>query len=341
MTTKLKEGIDMKKIKTFFAVLLVITLVSSFASCGKDTGTDVPADNTTQAPVTDYHTDNYVENTSATAITQAPTTTQVPTTQEPTTETPTTTEPITQAPQTQPSQPTTGVGKYTSTYAGVEQAVFYPNSMLSSNEALPVIAFANGTGFSYTIYESLIKKIAEGGYIVVANGETMSADGSAQISSLDFAIEENTNTSSVLYGKVDTQKLGVAGHSQGGRSSVNAAAKDSRIACVLSLAGSNFVEEAQKLSAPALFFAGSKDLIVGAERWVVPAYDACKGPAVYACLEGGIHTTCSTSPEKYSGYAISWFDIWLKGDSAQKAVFQNGGQLATDSAWIDYQSKGL
>ena len=341
MTAKVKEGKDMKNIKRIFAMLLVITLVASFASCGKDKESDVPVANSTQAPVTDYPTENYVEDTSAIDVTQAPPTTVPPTTQAPVTEAPTTTEPPTQAPETQPPQPTTGVGKYTSTYAGVEQAVFYPNSMLSSNEALPVIAFANGTGFSYTIYESLIEKIAEGGYIVVANSETMSADGSAQISSLDFAIAENSNSSSVLYGKVNTGKLGVAGHSQGGRSSVNAAAKDSRIACVLSLAGSNFVEEAQKLSAPALFFAGSKDLIVGAERWVVPAYDACKGPAVYACLDGGIHTTCSSSPEKYSAYAISWFDIWLKGDTAQKAVFQNGGQLSNDSAWVDYQSKGL
>lgn len=330
----------MKSIKKFFAIALVVALVFSFVSCGKGDSTQESTDALTQAPVTDYVTENVPADVSSVDVTEPPSTTAAPTTQA-ATQAPTTTEAPTQAPETQAPQPATGVGKYTATYNGVEQAVFYPNSMLSSSEALPVIAFANGTGFSYTIYESLIKKIAEGGYIVVANAETMSADGTAQISSLDFAIAENGNSSSPIYGKVNTQSLGVAGHSQGGRSSVNAAAKDSRIACVLSLAGSNFVEEAEKLSAPALYFGGTKDLIVSAERWIVPAYDACKGPAVYACLDGGIHTTCTSSPEKYSGYAIDWFDIWLKGDTAKKAVFQNGGQLANDSAWVDYRSKGL
>ena len=236
---------------------------------------------------------------------------------------------------------TTGVGKYVSSYAGVEQAVFYPNSINADNQPLPVIAWANGTGFSYTIYENLIKEIAQGGYIVVANTETMSADGTAQISSLDFVISENSNPDSVLYNKVKTDKLAVAGHSQGGRSSVNAAAKDSRIVCAISLAGSNFVEEAEILSTPTLFFAGAKDLIVSAQRWIVPAYDACKGPAVYVCLADGIHTTCSTSPQTYSGYAIKWFDAWLKNDDSAKAIFKDGGQLSTDGAWQDFACKGM
>ena len=240
----------MKSFKRIFVLALVVAFVFSFTACGKGDSTQESTDALTQAPVTDYVTENVPVEVSTIYVSEQPSTTATPTTQ-PVTQAPTTTEAPTQAPETQAPQPATGVGKYTATYNGVEQAVFYPNSMLSSNEALPVIAFANGTGFSYTIYESLIKKIAEGGYIVVANAETMSADGTAQISSLDFAIAENGNSSSPLYGKVNTQKLGVAGHSQGGRSSVNAAAKDSRIACVLSLAGSNFVEEAEKLSAPA------------------------------------------------------------------------------------------
>lgn len=340
----------MRIFKSLTAMGLVLCLSFSFTACGKnkaDNSTTTAAATTaeyyenTQAFVTEET--NFYDTTQA-VITEpstqapAPSTTQTPTT----TEAPTTTQPpTTMPPATEAPVETTGVGKYVSTYAGVEQAVFYPNSINASSDMLPVVAWANGTGFSYTIYENLIKKIAEGGYIVVANAETMSADGTAQIASLDFVISENSNSSSILYGKVNTDLLAVAGHSQGGRSSVNAAAKDSRIDCALSLAGSNFIEEAEKLSTPTLFFAGSRDMIVGAQKWVVPAYEACKGPAVYANLTNGIHTTCSTSPETYSGYAISWFDAWLKGDSSAKEIFKDGGQLSQDSSWQDFMCKGF
>ena len=169
----------------------------------------------------------------------------------------------------------------------------------------------------------------------------MAADGTAQIASLDFVLSESNNSSSVLYKKVNTGKLGVAGHSQGGRSSVNAAVKDSRIDCVLSLAGSNFLEEAEPLSTPAFFMTGTKDMIVSSSKWVKPAYDVSKGPAVYASLKNGIHTTCCTDPGKYSNYIIKWFDIYLKGDSGAKAIFKNGGQLSQDSAWTDFACKGI
>ena len=331
----------MKTFKIIVSITLVCAFVLSFAACGKTGGDSTTTsisttESLTYAPVETV----YNEITQTETFTQAPTT-QPPTTQAPTTQEPTTQEPTTQAPVTEAPAPTTGVGKYTATYAGIEQAVFYPNSINASSGALPVIAWANGTGFSYTIYESLIEEIAEGGYIVVANKETMSADGTAQISSLDFVISENSNPNSVIYNKVKTDKLAVAGHSQGGRSSVNAAVADSRILCAISLAGSNFVEEAEKLNTPTLFFAGSRDMIVSAERWVVPAFDACTGPAVYVNLKNGIHTTCSTSPETYSGYAIKWFDLWLKNDTAQKGVFQNGGELSNDGAWQDFKCKNF
>ncbi len=334
----------MKTLKSAVAVNLVCIFILSFAACGNKTENNTTESSTSVSDIYSYTPNETVYNEITQSVVVSEQSTQM-TTVALSTEAPTTTEtPETQAPtqqETQTPQVLTGVGKYTSTYAGVEQAVFYPNSIAASSETLPVVAFANGTGFSYTIYEKLIKQIAEGGYIVVANTETMSADGSAQISSLDFVVSENSNSSSVLYGKVNTGLLAVAGHSQGGRSSVNAAAKDSRIACAISLAGSNFIEEAEKLSAPTLFFAGTRDLIVGADRWVKPAYEASKGPAVYVSLKDAGHTAFSTNPEKYSGYIINWLDAWLKGNTSAKSVFSNNGALSQDSAWTDFQCKGF
>ena len=224
---------------------------------------------------------------------------------------------------------------------GNGQIVFYPSNIKEASTTYPIIAFANGTGFSYDIYEKLLIELAKGGYVVIANTETMSGDGTAQLASVDFLINQNKDSSSIFYKKLNTDKIGLAGHSQGGRSAVNAAAKDPRIDCVVSFAGSNYVEEAEKLSTPTFFIGGSADMIVLASQWVVPAFESCKGPAVYACKKSAVHTRCCTNPTEYSEYAIAWFDAWLKNDAKALSKFKDGEKLSQDSAWQDFKCKGI
>ena len=71
--------------------------------------------------------------------------------------------------------------------------------------------------------------------------------------------------------------------------------------------------------------------------WVKLAYNNCKGPAVYASLKNGIHTSCMLSPEKYVPYCAAW----LNADAGALAVFRSGGALSQDSAWRNYASKVL
>ena len=346
----------MKTLKNSLALLLVFAVIFSVAACGKGDG-DITT-TTAETFNNNFVQDNVTNMTETLAVTvfdnnQNTTYAEVPATEN------TPTEIITQAPETEGYTPpatvapqvsetvntntedVTGVGSYSSTYQGVEQTVFYPKKAENGNDVYPVVVFANGTGFDYKIYENLLIKIAEGGYIVVANSETMAADGTAQRASLDFIISENGNSGSVLYKNIDTNNVAAAGHSQGGRSAVNAAAADSRFDCVISFAGSNFPEEAEKLYAPALFMAGTRDMIVNADKWVKPAYDVCKGPAVYVSLVNGIHTSCCSDPETYTQYAIEWLNIWLKNDTGAKVTFRGGGELSKDGAWTEFSCKGI
>lgn len=234
-----------------------------------------------------------------------------------------------------------GVEKATYNMSERTYIVYYMSELLTHNSKYPIVSWANGTGCPPSLYDGLLRELACAGFIVVASSETMAADGTAQIAAIDFVISENCNKSSALYNKVNSSKIGVIGHSQGGRSSVNAGASDSRITCVLSLAGSNFVEEAEKLSKPVLFMAGSKDKVVDPQKWIVTAFDAVKGPAVYASLNGAIHTTCCSNPTAYSNYAINWFNAWFYNDGNLKSMFTDGGAFSQDSAWSGYMSKGF
>lgn len=352
--------------KKLIAVLLILTLTFAFVGCGKNDETP-----TTTTPYVDSNLNNnyngdYVDNSYndttysnsdiVTNVAPQPTVTQ--NTQNTTqssgssNQNNTTTEPKveqTQAPTTSAPKGVTpdsvesngGIEKATYTTSDRTYIVYYMSELLTHDSKYPIVSWANGTGCPPSLYDGLLKEIAKAGFIVIASDETMAADGTVQIAQIDFVIDENSNKSSALYKKVNTSRIGVIGHSQGGRSAVNAGAMDDRINCVISLAGSNYVEEAEKLSKPVLFMAGTKDKVVDADRWLVTAYNAVKGPAVYASLNGAIHTTCCSNPTAYSRYIISWFNGWFYNDNNHKDMFKDGGELSQDSAWTGFMCKGF
>lgn len=361
----------MKKTKSIVALLLVCTLFFSVASCGKDTVDETTTTTTTEqyiasddtvnsgATYSDTATDTSVESTLApdtTSGTVTPTEAQSSATEsgtgsaqhQPQTYAPQTTAPQTQAPQQ--TQVATQVVTQAPTGTATEEIheadgrtyhIYYPENIQSSKKTYPVLSWANGTACQPSMYTGMFTELAKGGYIVIASSETMAADGTAQIAALDFVISLNNDSSSAAYKKVNTKALGVIGHSQGGRSSVNAAVKDSRIKCAVSLAGSNYLEEAEPNSTPTFFIAGGSDMIVSPSQWIQPAFDVAKGPAVYASLNKAIHTTCCTTPEKYSSYILDWCDAWLKNDKGALNTFKANGTLSSDSSWSDFQCKGF
>lgn len=345
--------------KRFIALFLCLILLISAVGCGKTSPTNGNTTTITENNIFDNLFDN--ETSSTSSVLQSETTTnQNETTShkventtkgeekttkkaENTTKTPETTAKEPEATTKKPVVDTSTESILTKDYktTSATQTVYYPDNIKYATKPYPVIAWANGTMVTSGFYDKLLIEIAKGGYIVVACDESMSADGKAQIASIDFILNKNNDKNDIFYNKIDANKIGVIGHSQGGRSSVNAAVADSRIDCVISIAGSNFDYEVEGLIKPTFFIAGTSDLIVSPKQWIEPAYEIAKGPTVYASLNGGIHTTCSTNPEKYSGYIIDWLDSWLKNDSTALNTFKDGGKLSKDSAWVDFKCKNI
>lgn len=331
--------------KKFIALILAIVMLLSVTACGKNEPAGNDLSSTTESTTDDnLFDDEPLWDDDESTTNEAPTTTEPSTKKQEDIKKPTQNQSTTTTTEKK-EEPTESqkinIAKAEYTYNSVKQIVYYPDNIKSSSKTYPAVVWANGTGCQPSMYDGLLREIAEGGYIVVANEETMAADGTVQRASIDFIIAQNSDESSIFYKKVKTDKIAAAGHSQGGRSSVNAAAADNRIDCVLSLAGSNFDYEAELLSTPTFFIAGGSDMIVDAGMWIEPAYEICKGPAVYALLKGAIHTRCCTNPEDYSGYAIKWFDAWLKNDASALNTFKDGGALSKDSKWKDFACKGL
>ncbi|MCF0136888.1 MAG: hypothetical protein HUJ66_00825 [Oscillospiraceae bacterium] len=219
--------------------------------------------------------------------------------------------------------------------------VVYPRALETSDEQFPVIAWANGTGCITQLYYKLFELWAEMGYVVVSDTNVMTGDGNSVVASIDYITAKNADPDSVFYGKIDLDAIGASGHSQGGKAVVNAAAKDSRIKCIFSIAGSSMSSESKKVTCPAFYAAGTGDLIVLASLWVKPSYNGSSGPAVYAALKMAPHTTCIIVPDKIAYYGGLWFDLYLKGQSDLTSVFTAGGQLSNDSNWSGFACKGF
>lgn len=342
----------MKRFRKIISIFCVLAMVFSYAACGKKKTEQV----TTQSnQIYDQNVQNDIVNidpviTETQASTQGysstptqPAASQAPmqTTQASQTDAPTQqNDAPTQAPTQPPVQNSGSVQTIIYNEVTPRQTIYCPPNMSTSNTTYPILVWANGTMVTADFYAGLLTALSNMGYIVVANDESMSADGTAQLYSLDFVINESNNASSPLYGKIDTNRIALVGHSQGGRSSVNAST-DSRVKCVISIAGSNFDYEAALDTKPTLFFGGTKDWIVSPEQWLVTAFDAVKGPAVYGCLNGATHTTCTSDPSQYTYYIDKWCDAWLNGNEQSKGIFRNGGEMSNDGRWADFRSKGF
>ena len=275
----------MIRFRKTISILCVLAMVFSYAACGKKKTEQVVVENNQQdyqneqniiinndPVVTDnadsYQTEAYVQTQPA--ATQAPVQTQASQTEAPAQPTEAPTQPLIEH----------SFSVQTIIYDEVtpRQTVYCPPNMSTSNSTYPVLVWANGTMVTADFYASLLTDLSNMGYIVIASDENMSADGTAQLYSLDFVINEGNNPDSPLYGKIDANRVALIGHSQGGRSSVNAST-DSRVKCVISIAGSNFDYEAELDTKPTLFFGGTKDWIVSPEQWLVTAFDAVIRPS--------------------------------------------------------------
>lgn len=103
--------------------------------------------------------------------------------------------------------------------------VSYPETVKTSARKLPVIVFCNGTLVPASLYLGVFDYMASWGFIAIGSEEKWSARGEGAIAALDFLKKLDQDKSSALYQRVDWQRVGLAGHSQGGAGVYNAATR--------------------------------------------------------------------------------------------------------------------
>ena len=99
---------------------------------------------------------------------------------------------------------------------------YYPADLEETETTFPVAVFVNGTGVGASRYKALFQHLASWGFIVLGNEDPSTCTGASADATLVWLLEQNGDPDSVFYQKVDTDHIGISGHSQGGVGVFNA-----------------------------------------------------------------------------------------------------------------------
>lgn len=105
--------------------------------------------------------------------------------------------------------------------------IWYPTEIKTSNKKYPVVVFANGTGVKASKYKALFEHLASWGFICIGTEDEYSWNGFSAEMSIRILLKLNENETvegydNVFYQKIDTNNIGITGHSQGGAGVINA-----------------------------------------------------------------------------------------------------------------------
>lgn len=233
----------------------------------------------------------------------------------------------------------------TTTTIGTGVTIYYPRGLEEGD--YPVIVWGNGTGTPTMAYGPLLSHLASWGFIVVAsnNSYDFTGSGTSLIKAIDYIIEQNKTPDSIFYGKVDTDRIGLTGHSMGGGAAITAATDD-RVSCVAPLSPGPYVTTfaaVTRVKCPILFFSGSGMDFTATTYSMYKS--AIKGgfngdpvPAMFAQNKFMNHISFAWYGGGARGYLTAWFMYQLQDDPVAAQAFIDGCEICNNENWVKVES---
>lgn len=100
--------------------------------------------------------------------------------------------------------------------------IWYPSEMGNGAKTYPLIVVANGSNTPALIYQPYFERLASWGFVVIGNDDKQNGTGDTTSETLDYMISLNKDTNSIFCGRIDEDKIGIAGYSQGGAAAIRA-----------------------------------------------------------------------------------------------------------------------
>ncbi len=219
--------------------------------------------------------------------------------------------------------------KLNSGYNG-SSGLFYPKDIEHEAGPFPVFVFGCGAGTGPRAYVSHGNMISSHGFIVIINASDNA--GRMNTRSIDWIIEQNSDSRSAFYGKVDTEKIAAGGHSLGSVGTFNMAG-DRRLSTTVHVAGGSFSGSGpRKLKNPTIYISGTSDMALSNCR---RDYKNTTVPVFFTVQQGVGHIMAA---REGMPAIIAWLRWHLYGETERSADFLNPGGTFTVGKW-DSQSK--
>ena len=244
--------------------------------------------------------------------------------------------------------------------------VWYPAELEEGGKTYPLVVMANGTGVPASKYVAIFTHLASWGFIVIGNEDENSRTGASSSDSLAFMLGQNENRQSIFYGKVDTENIGIAGHSQGGVGAINAVTRFENSGCYKAIwtasATSSFFSQdgglgeewrydVARIKIPYFMVAGASGLDAGSaasfeeteNQGICPLWSMRENfDKLSDTADKGMARRKDTdhAPMLYSadGYMTAWFMYYLQGDeNAGSAFYGDDAEIRTNQLWQDVQ----
>jgi pimeloyl-ACP methyl ester carboxylesterase len=200
----------------------------------------------------------------------------------------------------------------------------------------PVILWGNGTFTTPSFYDALLRHMASHGFIVAAANTSNAGTGQEMLQGLTNLASFNGQSGSPYYQRVDLDRVGTTGHSQGGSGAVRSAL-DARVDTTFPIQGGFFSGAGMSYRVPVLFLAGEADSL---RTGIRQQYDATTNvPAAYAELAGAGHLVPLGNGGGFRSVVTAWARWQLMGDTTARNQFVGAGcGLCTSSAWSVYEA---
>lgn len=238
--------------------------------------------------------------------------------------------------------------------------VWYPSELEQNDQTYPLILVTNASNMAALNYEPFFERLASWGFIVAGNDDRQSGTGESTSHTLDALLEQNEAADSLLAGKIDTDRIGVVGYSQGGAGAIRAVTEyENSIRYKALFTGSAAYSylaqmwggyDASKVMIPWFMTAGtgtSDDAGVAdtTTEWggvaplssLIENYDRMPNDVykIRARVSGAEHEQMQ---ERTDGYMTAWMLFQLKGDTEAAKVFTGqDAEILHNANWQDIE----
>ena len=229
--------------------------------------------------------------------------------------------------------------------------IFYPKELETSDKKYPVIVIQNGSGTPLSKFTTIAEHYASWGFIVIGTEEMHSWNAFGAEMSLRYLERMNDNqkiedVESIFYQKVDFDKVGTVGHSQGGVGVITAitdTAHKNIYKTAVSLSPTNkelahnlfWDYDASKINIPILLVSGEgggDDFVVTGDQ-LTAIYNDIQSDKVAMRRKNTVHNEVLY---KADGYVTAWFMWQLQGDTeAAKAFLGEQPEISTNPYYTD------